>query len=226
MATVVEPAKGVRVLEPEQRFLLPGVGWAGYEALLAMVGDGHVRLTCDGKDVELMAPSIEHEEYGNLIGRIIECVTEELRIPCVGVGSTTWRKTLRERGLEADECYYLANAPRVRAKRKNLDLAVDPPPDLAVEVEISRSALDRMAIYAALRVPEVWRFDGETLTIWHLQADGTYATVPVSPGLPMLLPGEVVRWVVEADSMDDHSEWGRRLREWVRAELLPRHEGR
>lgn len=226
MATVVEPVKVARVPEAEQRVVLRGVGWEGYESLLKMVGDGHVRLTCDGKDVELMSPSSEHEAYGNLIGRIIECVTEELRIPCSGVGSTTWRKRVKEKGLEADECYYLSSLDRIRGKRGNLDLTVDPPPDLAIEVEISRSALNRMGIYAALGVPEVWRFDGERLTVEHLQADGTYTRVPASPSLPMLPPGEVVRWVGEAESMDDHSQWARRLRAWVRAELLPGHEGR
>ena len=226
MATVVEPVKTTRTLQGEQRFVIPGVGWEGYEALLKMVGDGHIRFTCDGKDVELMSPSIDHEEFGNLIGRMIETVTEELHIPCRGLGSTTWRKRIKEKGLEADRCYYLANVPRVRGKRNNIDLAVDPPPDLAIEIEISRSALDRMGIYAALRVPEVWRFDGERLSVEHLQPDGTYATVDASPGLPMLPLEEVVRWIGLAETMDDHTEWNRQLREWVREELLPRHEGR
>ncbi len=221
MATVAHPAQARRLLSPEQRFLLRGVGWSGYEALLKMVGDGHVRLTCDGKDVELMSPSGEHEEYGNLIGRMIETVTEELRLPCLGLGSTTWRKVLHERGLEADECYYLTNAPRVRARRKTLDLTVDPPPDLAVEVEISRSALDRLEIYASLGIPEVWRFDGEHLVIHRLQPDGTYALAPASLSLPMLPPAEVVRWVLLAEDMDDHSAWNALFRGWVRAELMP-----
>jgi Uma2 family endonuclease len=224
MATAVEPPK-TRALEGEQRVVLRDVDWDGYETLLRMVGDGHVRLTYDGEDVELMSPSRDHESYALLIGRIIDTVTEELRIPCQGLRTTTWRKRVKERGLEADNCYYLANLPRIRGKKGKLDLTIDPPPDLAIEVEITHSALDRMSIYAALGIPEVWRFDGEQLTMETLQPNGTYATVAVSPGLPMIAPEEVVRWARSGEAADDHSEWGRQLREWVRAELVPRRQG-
>jgi Uma2 family endonuclease len=220
MATATEPRTASQ--PDEQRFLLRGVGWEGYEKVLDVVGDRHVRVTYDRGDLELMSPSYEHDQYGNLFGRVIETVTEELRVPCRGVGSTTWRRQVKDRGLEPDECYYLANAPRVRGKRTSIDLNVDPPPDLAIEIEISRSALDRMGVYAALGVPEVWRFDGETLRVEVLQADGTYARADVGPGLPMLPLDEVVRWVELGASGDDHSAWGRSLREWVRAELVPR----
>ena len=114
-----------------------------------------------------MTTSQEHEEFGYLLGRVVDILTEELDLPCKCVGRMTWRREVLDRGLEADDCFYLANAPLVRGKK--LDLSVDPPPDLAIEVEISRSALDRMGIYAALRVPEIWRYDGETLRVERLQ---------------------------------------------------------
>jgi Uma2 family endonuclease len=221
MATAVEP-RAPRVLQGEDRVVIRGVDWEGYEALLRVVGDGHVRITYDGKDTELMAPSADHEDSKKLIGRLIETLTLELGIPCDGLGSTTWRRRVKEKGLEPDECYYLSNAARVQRRRVNLD--VDPPPDLAVEVEISRSALDRMGIYAALRIPEVWRYDGQTLRIERLQPDGTYAEVPASAELPMLPPAEVVRWLDRGEAMGQ-TAWLREFREWVRAELLPRHEG-
>jgi Uma2 family endonuclease len=213
-----------KALVPEPRVLLRGIGWDGYETILKLVGDQPVRLTYDQGDLELMAPSLDHEEYGSLFGRMVETVTEELRIPCRAAGSTTWRKQAKERGLEADECYYIAAFSQIRGKHKVIDLTVDPPPDLAIEIEISHSALDRMGIYAALRVPEVWRFDGEALLINHLQDDGTYAEVDKSPSLPFLHPGEIVHWFHQAEAIEDHSEWGRRFREWVRAELVPRQE--
>jgi Uma2 family endonuclease len=224
MATATEPK--VRPLEPEQRVVLRGVGWEGYETLLAMVGDhSPVRLIYDQGDVELMAPSYNHKDFKTIFGRIVETVTEELRIPCHGLGSTTWRKRLEDQGLEADECYYLGHMPPLRGK-KNLHLSVDPPPDLAIEVEISRSALNRMGIYAAFGIPEVWRWDGETLRVAHLQPDGTYAEVTTSPSLPFLPLDEVVRWLRLAEEADNHSEWNRRFREWVRDVLVPRFEGR
>ena len=214
-----------RQLTPEHRFLLSNIVWEGYETMLRLVGNQRIRMTYDRGDLELMSPSREHDEFGNLLGRIVETVTEELRIPCRAAGSTTWRKKARDRGLEADECYYLASFPQVRGRRGNVDLAAEPLPDLAIEVEISRSALDRMGIYAALCVPEVWRFDGKSLRIAQLQADGTYVEVGISPSLPFLFPHEIVRWVHLAGEIEDHSEWGRLFREWVRNELAPRREG-
>jgi len=225
MATALE-MKTKRALEGEQRVVLRGVGWGGYEALLTMIGDGHVRVTYDRGDAELMSPSRDHEAYSRLIGRVVDTVTEELGIPCQGLRSTTWRKKVKDRGLEADDCFYLSSLPRIRVKRGNLDLNSDPPPDLAIEVEITRSALSRMGVYAALGVPEVWRFDGEILVIGHLQPDGTYKAVAASPGLPEIAPDEVVRWVLAGEETEDHSDWNRRFRAWVRAELLPRREGR
>jgi Uma2 family endonuclease len=220
----IERAQG-RTLVPEQRVVLRGIGWEGYETILKLIGDkAAVRLTYDRGDLELMAPSIDHEESKSLFGRMVETMTEELRIPCRAAGSTTWRQQAKERGLEADECYYIAAFSQVRGKRKTIDLSVDPPPDLAIEVEISQSALDRMGIYATLKVPEVWRFDGVTLSINQLQGDGTYAEVDKSLSLPFLKPQELVDWIRQAEIIEDHSEWGRRFREWVRAELAPRHE--
>jgi Uma2 family endonuclease len=224
LATTTEPRS--RVLEPETepRFLLRGVGWEGYEAMLGIIGDRRsVRITYDRGDLELMSPSYEHDRFKSLLARLIETMTLELNIPCEALGSMTWRRHRRDRGLEADECYYLANSPRVAGK-KTIDLEVDPPPDLAIEIEISRSALDRMGVYASLGVPEVWRFDGQTLRVEQLQADGTYAEVEASPSLPFLPPAEVVRWLGLADTFPGQTAWLRQFREWVRATLVPGEE--
>jgi Uma2 family endonuclease len=220
MATSVETRRGIPV--PEQRIVLWGVDWEVYETMLKLVGDRPIRLTYDRGDLELMSPSHDQERYKRLLGRWIETLTLELGLPCDAAGSTTWRKPLEDRGLEPDEGYYLANAERVVGRR--IDLSVDPPPDLAIEVEISRSALNRMGIYAALGVPEVWRFDGEALRVEQLQADGTYREVAASPGLPFLPTEEVVRWLRLAETMGQ-TPWLRQFREWVRAELAPRFGG-
>lgn len=209
---------------PESRFVLYDVGWQGYETLLGLIGDRAIRLTYDRGSVEFMSPSQDHELYRLILGRIIDTLTEELFLPCIGAGSTTWRREDVDRGLEPDQCFYLANAGRVRGKR--IDLSVDPPPDLAIEIEISRSALDRMGIYAALGIPEVWRFDGESLRVERLQDDRTYAASEASLSFPFLPLGEIVRFLKLSESMD-HGEWGRLFRGWVRDELAPRvGEGR
>ena len=102
-----------------------------------------------GDDVTFSRP----RGFKTLIGRIIEIFTEELDIPMQAGGSTTWRKEDLQRGLEADECYYVQHEPQI-CHRDVIDLSVDPPPDLAIEVEIGHSILDKLAVYAALRVPE------------------------------------------------------------------------
>ena len=223
MATAVATGP-TRTLEGERRFLLPGVGWEGYEALLKMIGDRRVRVTFDGEDAELMSPSQNHEFYKRIIGWMLEALFEELNVPYEPAGSTTWRN--RAGGLEPDECYYLSNLALVRQKRNSLDLNADPAPDLAVEIEISRGALDRLGLYAALGVAEVWRFDGETLRIERLQGDGTYQQITTSLALPAITPDEVVHWARLAETTDDRLVWNRRFRQWARAELVPRLENR
>lgn len=221
MSTIVEPRPKTHT--PELRFVLHDVGWRGYETLLEIVGDGPTRMTYDRGSVEFMSPSHDHEVFRRILGRVIDIVTEELYLPCINAGSTTWRRQDVDRGLEPDDCFYLANAGRVRGKK--IDLNVDPPPDLAIEIEISRSALDRMGIYAALGVPEVWRFDGETLRVERLQEDRTYATTAVSPSFPFLPLEEVVRFLGLAETMD-HGDWGRQFRAWIRDTVAPlRDEG-
>jgi Uma2 family endonuclease len=217
MSTAVEPRK--RSLTPESRLVVYGLDWKGYETLLDVLGYRGVRLTYDRGSVELMTTSQEHEQFSYLLGLVVGILTAELHLPRISVGRMTWRREILDRGLEADNCYYLANAPRVRGKK--IDLSVDPPPDLAIEVEISRSALDRMGIYAALRVPEIWRYNGETLRVELLQPDGTYVASETSLAFPFLPLDEVVRFLQQGEAMD-HTEWEEAFRAWVRAELVPR----
>lgn len=132
-------------LAGETRLLLPAVGWQGYQRAIKLVGDRPIRLTYDRGDLELMSPSQPHEEYGRLLGIMIQALAEELDFPCRGLRSTTWRRKAKDRGIEADECYYLANRERVRGK-KTIRLGIDPPPDLAVEIDITSSSLDRLGI--------------------------------------------------------------------------------
>ena len=121
-------------------------------------------------------------------------------------------------GLEADESYYIANESRVRG-RDEIDLHIDPPPDLVVEVDISSSSLDQLGIYATLRVPEVWIYDGASLKVFQLQSDETYAQQTVSPAFPFLPLDEVERFLARRDETDETS-WVRSFRAWVKT--LPR----
>jgi hypothetical protein len=118
-------------------------------------------------------------------------------------------------GIEADECFWIANAHRMVGRRR-LDLRIDPPPDLVVEVDVTHSSLDRMSIYARLGVPEVWRLDGDALTFHVLGEGGRYTLAPTSRTFPMVTPADLMRFVHEARAASDMSVVLRAFREWVR----------
>ncbi len=160
-ATLTEPIEG------DHRVVLRGVGWDGYQSLQKMVGDQPVRLTYDRGDVELMSPLLKHERKKSLLGQFVRILAREFRIPVMPAGSTTWSREDLDKGLEADDSFYVGNLERV-ADPDNIELEVDPPPDLAIEIEITHSALDRIGIYGALGVPELWRFNGKTLRVLRL----------------------------------------------------------
>jgi Uma2 family endonuclease len=213
------PVRTARV-SPDRRITLRGISWETYLRLVEEIGDQRVLKAYNRGVLELMSPGPIHENYKKWLDRLVLTVTEELEIPCRPMGSTTWNKQAAERGLEADECYFLT-AESVAATAHNSEKAEDyPSPDLAVEVDMSRSAVDRPEIYATLGVPEVWRFDDEVLHIDRLRDDGTYEEVADSLFLP-ITPAEVVHWVVNV-KLADANQWARQLRQWVRAEVLPR----
>jgi len=194
--------------------VLCNISWSTYEAIVAENDNPGRRFTYDRGMLEILSPSRHHERLKKLIGRMIETLTEELGIPISSAGSTTWKNQTRQQGLEPDECYYIANEVRVRG-RDEIDLAVDPPPDLAVEVDITSDWIDKLPIYAGLGVPEVWRYDGKALHVEQLQPDGTYARQTQSSAFPFLRLAEIARFLDQRDATDE-TTWIRSFREWVR----------
>jgi Uma2 family endonuclease len=213
--------------EPDCRCVIRGVSWSFYEELVDSIPEGaNLHVDYDGKDLEIMSLSPIDDVVKKTMARFVELTADELEIPCTGLGQTTWKRPEVARGLEADDCFYFAPEKLAVADeaiaRWSKDVAGYPNPDLAIEVDISPSQIDRSAIYAALRVAEVWRYDGasQRIIIERLSEDGTYQAADVSGFLPVR-SDEVARWVLEEDRRAG-SAWGRRLREWARAELAPR----
>ena len=205
--------------------------WSFYEQLLDSIPEGcHIHIDYDGKDLEIiMSPGIVHDDKRGLLGRVVELIAEECGIPLKSTGQTTWKRPGVKRGLESDESYYFRkeklDAVAAAKARRSDDIADYPNPDLGIEVDMSPPKTDRPGIYAALRVPEVWRFDGsrQVILIECLGDDGKYRVVDRSSFLPVAA-AEIRRWVVEEDSHDE-SDWARRLRAWVSAEVAPRLAG-
>jgi Uma2 family endonuclease len=223
MATTTE--RGT-ILEPsliQGRIVIHGVDWGDYEKMLEIVGDRHIRVTYDEGTMEVSMPSQRHEQASGLLGLLIPWLAEELEIDYEPLGMTTWRRPDLEKGLEADQCYYIQHEAIVR-QRVELNLEVDPPPDLAVEVDITSSSLNRMEIYAALRVPELWRYDDdERLTMYQLQADRRYRPCETSSSFPGLRGSDGERLIELGRTMPKRL-WAREIRAWVRNELIPRRQ--
>lgn len=166
----------------EQRVLLCNLNWQSYEQILVALGErSSVHLTYFNGYLEIMTPLEEHEGYSSRIDQFINVVTEETNQSLKSLQSTRLNKPELMLGAEPDQCYYMTNEGFVRGKIVNL--AIDPPPDLVVEVDITHTDIDKNALYAAMGVPEFWRYDGQVLKIYLLQA-GQYQEAETSLALP------------------------------------------
>lgn len=200
------------VLGAEQRLTLNDVSWETYEKLLDAFGEHRaVRFHYDQGVLELMVPLEAHESPSDLTGIFITTLVVESGMNLKCLASTTLRREKLDRGAEPDKCYYIQNEPLVRGRTVNLE--TDPPPDLVVEIDITHTDIDKNALYAAMGVPEFWRFDGSVLQIYRLERD-QYSEVEISPTFP---------WVVKAvyyDFLRQCKQIGeaqaiRELKQWV-----------
>jgi Uma2 family endonuclease len=201
---------------------LEDVSWDDYEALLEQAGDRPLRFTYDDGRLEIMTLSYEHESPKEIIGGFIRLLAILLHMPFRSGGSTTMKRKVKKKGLEPDSCYWFRDEKRFRGK-KRVDLRVDPPPDLVLEIEVSRSVLKRMAIYAALGVGEVWRFRHGKLKAYLLKADGAYRLSEHSGVFPFLTMAELQRFI-DLSATTEEGELTRQFMAWVEAEVKPRLE--
>jgi Uma2 family endonuclease len=152
----------------EQRTVLHNISWQTFEALLKETGeDRGSRFAYDCGPLEIMTPLYEHENPKIQFGRFIWVLAEELEIEIKSAGSTTLKRRIANRGIEPDNCYYIQNEPAFRG-RQEFDLETAPPPDLAIEIDISSSSVDKFGIYSALGVLELWRYNGRVFKFYKL----------------------------------------------------------
>jgi Uma2 family endonuclease len=198
----------------ETRIVIDNVSWSAYDALVTGTQCAGTRFTYDRGVLEIMSPSREHERVKRLLGRMVEMLTFERDIPVSSSGSMTLRDVLKQRGLEPDECYYIANEPAMRG-RDEYDPAIDPPPDLAIEVDLSRSSVDKLSIYADLGVPEIWTFADDRLEFYQLQPNGTYRTTERSRAFDFLKSADLQGFLDERHGAEE-TAWARRFCDWIR----------
>ncbi len=229
MSTVMKPPlhsnpidqTGSNIKNPpagELRLRFAGVPFDVYEKLVRATPErSAIRMAYDGKDLEIMVTGPVHDDYGWFLDRFIAVVARVMGVHRRALGKTTWIRPEIQRGLEADQCYVfepdkLALVKDLLARKVN-DITGYPNPDLAVEVDISRPQTDRPTIYAALQVPELWTFDGKTVRIQQLGADGAYIDTGRSRWLP-ITKQDATRWLVAEDTSDP-DVWEDRLRAWA-----------
>ena len=214
MTTVLSP--------PEERVLLRDLSWETYERLLSEKGDNRSpRFTFDGGTLEITSPLPEHEWYNMRLADLVGVMAEELNIKAEGFGTATFTREDLARSFEPDSCFYVQNLPRLH-DRKRIDLESDPPPDLVIGIEITRSATRKLTVFAAFGVPEVWRYDGMRVSIFRLQ-EGKYLEVSESAVFPGLLSIGLSELLEKGKSLD-RTDWFRLVRAWVRERYGPGYQ--
>jgi Uma2 family endonuclease len=219
MATVTIP----KPIASPDHLVLENVRWRTYLMLLKDVGDGHVRLTFDSGRLEIMAPSFRHESFSFLLGQIIVVLAEELEVPFISAGSTTFKREDLDQGLEPDDCFYFDSSPLIIGKTE-IDLTQDPPPDLAIKVDITRSVLNRMSIYASLGVPEIWRIREAGLEVFLLKGEKEYELSEESPTFPGVAMRDIVAFIHQHHTQDQ-LKFLKSVRTWARKKVLPGWKG-
>ncbi len=199
--SLVAAVEWMRAMGPGERVVFDGLTWDEYEWFDHQRDELRpgVRLTYADGCLELMTTSFIHDGASVRLNLLVTALALELRMPIRGARRTTFRREDVERGFEADESYYIQNVAAIRGVRE-IDLTRQPPPDLVIEIDHTRSSLPKQPIYAALGVPELWRFDGTQLTFFVLQAGGGYQPQSNSRAFPLVTSADVTRLLpVEPD---------------------------
>ena len=194
-----------------QRFVT-STNWEGYLSVLEAFKGRRIKITYDQGELELLSPSRTHEQTKKVLSSIIEFAGFERNVSFFGGGATTFRRKLLDRGLEPDECYYF-NTERLEGPEVSEEEY--PAPDLAIEVEFTQSALNRLGIFQALGVREVWRYTAQhQVFILSLESEG-YMEVEKSGFLPFLPPADIVRFAQRGLELRDTTRLFRELRDWL-----------
>jgi Uma2 family endonuclease len=203
-------------IQPGQQLLLEDVSWQQLESMLRELGDSRAaRLSYSNGILEIMVPLPEHEKAKEIISDMVKILLEERQIPFEALGSTTLKNERMTQAVEPDACFYIQNQAAVIGKNR-LDMTVDPPPDLAIEIDLtSRTLLDN---YQILAVPELWRYRqrGLQINIW---SSGRYMESEFSSTFPDIPIIELVNRYVQQSQISGRSQAIKAFRNWVRENL-------
>jgi Uma2 family endonuclease len=211
-------------VEREPHFVLDGIGWSQYVAISEALPDrpGLKLVYHDGR-LTFLSPSRRHDWYSERLGNIVAAMAAGFEIELEDAGRATYRLQEPKAGVEGDKTFYFGAHAELMRGPLNIDLSTQPPPDLAIEVEVTHSADDAVAAWRRLGTPEVWRHntDNETIRFLVLREDRTYADSPRSSAFPFLEPADIMGQMRLAEELG-FSRWFAQLPEWVHTVLLPR----
>lgn len=206
--------EAVECLPPSGTLLLHGVAWEDYENLLAeMEGKPAHRVSYNDGVLKIMSPRADHEFPKDCVLAMVRVYADEFDIDIESYGSTTYRRRRKAKGVEPDTSFYVQNAAQMRG-RKDIDLERDVPPDVVVEVDMTNESLDKFEIYAALRVPEIWRFDGKYFNIYAL-SETDYQVIEISVALP-LISSEILAEFLQIGSEEGQTAMVKQFRKRLR----------
>ncbi len=185
LAEAINYAEIISQLPADSFLIRENVSWEEYEDLLEQVGEATwLRIAYDDGTLEIMTVGPKHEKFATFIEGLVGVIRLRLRMNIVFFGSSTMRKEKKRKGIEPDACFYVQTAEAL-GNRMDLDFEKDPPPDVAVEVDVTRHSISKFGIYAGLGVPEVWIYDGKELKV-HLLEQDEYLPAIESQALPIL----------------------------------------
>lgn len=218
----IAPNPKTKPQSPESLFTLRKVSWATYKALMTDVGDRRPwRFAYDSGVLELRMPLPKHEEPKRLLESFVEAIVDELEIEIRCLGALTLEREDLSRAIEPDSCFYIQNELRVRGK-DDINLPSDPPPDLAIESDLTSSSLNKFNIYASLGVPELWRYRKEVLEVYVL-AGGEYQRSELSLAFDFLPISEIPNFIQQSKTIGQRAAV-RLFRERIRETLASRDE--
>lgn len=216
------PTTSAPLVEGEKRIAIHGVTYEFYKQFCDEIGEQPIRLSYNDGCLEIMVTNSPHEFFKKMLAKLVEATIFEFDIPVRSGGAMTFHRDDLKKGFEPDECWWIANEKTVR-KITEFDFRNDPPPDLAVEVEMTHSLAKRVQIYAAIGVVEIWRFDGKHLRFCVLGDEGDYHEAEKSRSFPFLRPADLEPFLTAPDD-DNETARIRRYVNWLRETHKTRHE--
>jgi Uma2 family endonuclease len=214
MESVIAPSlKEMAQAAINQKLILQGVSWDFYERILKEFADSNaLHFAYDDGFLEVEVPLFEHESANRILQNLVTTICVEKEIEVINAGSNTFRERAKAKGVEPDTCFYIQNEAKIRGKL-DIDLAHDPPPDLVIEVDVTSPSLNKMPIYAALGVGEVWLYKGEKVEFYKLYGE-FYQQISNSLAFPFLSSEKATEFLKKG-LQDSFLKWNKEVRNWV-----------